>query len=116
MSGRVQPVTLIPKDMPGPIPVDLFTLLAEVKDALPTLPAVLTEMPEIRSIGTAVKAGPSGARGVLEVAGGAAVASALMKGSASFRSTGHFHRSNLLERLAFVVAGWERRARPRGKR
>lgn len=50
---------------------------------------------------------------MLETAGGAVVASALMEASGMFRSTGHFHECDLLERLAFVVAGWERRAKPR---
>jgi hypothetical protein len=92
---------------------ELFGLLAEAKEAIAALPPVVAQLPEIRSVGRAVSAGPEGARAVIETAGGAAVATALMKGSAAFRSTGHFHNSDLLERLAFVVAGWERRAKPR---
>lgn len=114
MSGEARSRVAITKDMPGQaLSADLFTLLSQVRDALQGLPAVVTNVPEIRSIAVVAKAGPVGARGVVEAAGGAAVAGALLKASATFRSTGHFHNADLLERFAFVVAGWERRARPR---
>lgn len=92
---------------------DIFGLLTAATEALASLPADHPTAPELEALARATRAGPVAARGIIEVAGGAAVASALMQASALFRSTGHFRRSDVLERLAFVVAGWERRARPR---
>lgn len=92
---------------------DVYALLVEASTALATLPADGASAPEFVAVERAARAGSAGARAIIEVAGGAAVASALMQASALFRSTGHFRQSDMLERLAFVTAGWERRARPR---
>lgn len=92
---------------------EVFALIGEVRDVLRTLPATLTDVPELQRLSMAAAAGPASARAIIETAGGAAVANALMQASATFRSTGHFADSDLLERLAFVIAGWERRVRPR---
>lgn len=100
--------------MPGnALPDDVFELLLDAREALRSLPASATESPELRSIARAAQAGAAGARSVVESVGGAAVSSALMKAAGAFRSTGHFHERDVLERLASVVAGWERRSRPR---
>ncbi len=94
---------------------DVYALLVEASTALATLPADGAAAPEFVAVERAARAGSAGARAIIEVAGGAAVASALMQASALFRSTGHFRQSDVLERLAFVTAGWERRAKPRRK-
>ncbi len=92
---------------------DVYVLLVEASTALATLPVDGASAPEFVAVERAARAGSAGARAIIEVAGGAAVASALMQASALFRSTGQFRQSDVLERLAFVTAGWERRARPR---
>lgn len=100
--------------MPGnALPDDIFALLTAVRDALRSLPAAATDSKELQCIARAAKAGPDGARAIIESTGGASVASALLKTSASFRATGHFRQSDLIERLAFIASGWERRAHPR---
>jgi hypothetical protein len=112
MQGHDGP--LVPRELPpAALRRDAHALIAEVRDALVALPAGIGDGPEMRALSRAAAAGPGAARAIIEVAGGAAVAVALMQASATFRATGHFRESDLLERLAFVVAGWERRARPR---
>lgn len=106
--------SMLPRETPGvELRKEVYALIAEVRDVVRTLPAAQTEVPELQRLAMAAAAGPGSARAIIETAGGAAVANALMQASATFRSTGHFANSDLLERLAFVVAGWERRVRPR---
>lgn len=105
--------TTLPGSASPPLSDEFYAVLVEANRSLMALPASFNDCPEVRDLGVAVTAGKTRARQIIEQSGGVAIADRLMEASIAFRSTGHFRQCSLLERVAFAIAGWERRRNPR---